>query len=252
MRRAIDLDLGGLTFTEHFDTHPDEWRLCRYNDERYSADLAWLRGKYGDQLSIGKGIEICYQPQNEGFVLDHLARYTFDLVMLSVHWTPRGALHRLEDWSDLDPPTAVRIYLETVLEAVAWARRLARQHEPVFQVLGHLDLVRRYTHRFFGDDVPDIETDLVDDILRISLEAGLVLEVNTSTVRSGFGRPMPDGAILARYAALGGRAVTLGSDAHRPEHIAADFDQAVGLAKAAGIRHQAVFQDRRMLIVDLD
>ncbi len=252
VRRAIELDLQGLTFTEHFDTHPNEWQLCRYNDERYSADLAWLRRKYGHQLHIGKGIEVCYQPRNEGFILDHLARHTFDLVMLSVHWTQRGALHHPEDWTDLDPSTGVRVYLETVLEAAGWARDLARQHGPVFHVLGHLDLVRRYTYRFFDDDVPGVGTDLVDDILRTCLDAGLVPEVNTSTIRSGIGRPMPDGSVIARYAALGGQAVTFGSDAHRPEHIAADFDQAIALAKAGGIRHQAVFQDRRMLIVDLD
>jgi histidinol-phosphatase (PHP family) len=252
VRRAIDLGLGGLTFTEHFDTHPDEWPHCRYDDERVSADLAGLRDKYGHQLFIGKGIEVCYQPEQEAFLLDYLAGHTFDLVILSVHWTRRFALHHHEEWADLDSTAAVRAYLEAVREAAGWARDLARQHGPVFHVLGHLDLVRRYTHRYLGDHAPEAGGDIVDDILRTCLEAELVPEVNTSAIRAGAGRPMPDGPVIARYAALGGQAVTLGSDAHHPEHIAADFDTAVAMVKAGGIHRQAVFRDRRVLIVDLD
>jgi histidinol-phosphatase (PHP family) len=244
VRRAIELGLNGLTFTEHFDTHPVEWPLCCYDDARYSDDIARLRQRYGDRLFIGKGIEICYQPQNEGLILDHLERYKFDLVLLSVHWTPRGAIHDRNCWEDIAPAAATRLYLETVLEAARWADRLAEKRGRVFDVLGHIDLIRRYLHRYFNHYDPAEGADPTDEILRACLAADLIPEVNTSTIRSGHGRLMPDAPVVARYAELGGQAMVLGSDAHKPEHIAADFDAAVAMLQDNGIRRQAVFRGR--------
>jgi len=244
VQRAIELGLNGLTFTEHFDTHPDERLLCRYDDARYSDDIARLRRRYGHRLFIGKGIEICYQPQNEGLILDHLERYEFDLVLLSVHWTPCGPIHHRDCWQGVAPTVATRVYLETVLDAARWAGRLAQKQGRVFDVLGHMDLIRRYLHRYFKHDDPAEGADLTDEILRACLAADLIPELNTSTIRSGHGRLMPDAPVVARYAELGGQAMVLGSDAHKPEHIAADFDAAVAMLQDNGIRQQAVFRGR--------
>ena len=79
---AIHRGLAGLTFAEHFDTHPDEWEQCAYDDAAYSATIAALREEFGQQVFIGKGIEVCYQPDNMDFILDFLAGHQFDLVML--------------------------------------------------------------------------------------------------------------------------------------------------------------------------
>lgn len=252
VRRAIELGLDGVTFTEHFDTHESEWPHCRYDDASYTADLDQCRHRYGDRLFVGKGIEVCFQPQNEAMILDHLQRHEFDLVILSVHWTRRGTVHRPRDWDTLSPADGTREYFEAVLEAARWARMLAGRYGRVFDVLGHLDLVRRYTHRFFNYYHPTDSADVVDEILRTCLEAGLIPEVNTSTVRTDSGRAMPDGPIVARYAALGGRAMTLGSDAHQPEHVGAGVDYATDMLRRHGIRGQAVFRGRRMLIEPLD
>ena len=252
VRRALELGLGGLTFTEHFDTHADEWATCRYDEARYADDIAGLRDRYGDRLFIGKGIEICYQPQNARFILDHLERHEFDLVVLSVHWTRRGAIHQRRVWEGIGPVAGTCLYLETVLDAARWAHRLRERHGRVFDVLGHLDLARRYAHRFFSHYDPNDGADLVDEILRTCLAAGLVPEINTSTVRAGPGRSMPDAPVVARYAELGGRAMILGSDAHEPEHVAGDFDYAVTVLRQNGITGQAVYRHRRLAIETLE
>lgn len=243
--RAIDLGLGGLTFTEHFDTHPDEWPTCRYDDARYSDDIARLRETHGHRLFIGKGIEVCYQPERMDFIVDHLKRHEFDLVMLSVHWANGRTFHHREDWDGLDPLSGTRLYLQGVLDAARGALTLCERHGRVFDVLGHLDFVRRYTRRFFDYYDPEDGMDIVDEVLRTCLAADLVPEVNTSSVRTVSGRAMPDGPVVARYAELGGRAMCLGSDAHRADHISADFDYAVDMMKGNGITHQAVFRERK-------
>jgi histidinol-phosphatase (PHP family) len=249
--RAMDLNLAGLTFTEHFDTHPDEWPTCRYDDARYSQDIARLRETYGHRLFIGKGIEVCYQPQRMDFILDHLDKHEFDLVMLSVHWVGGRTFHHREDWDGLDPATGTRLYFQGVLDAARCALRLREQRGRVFDVLGHLDLVRRYTHRFFDYYHAEDSMDIVEEIFRTCLAADLIPEVNTSTVRVGAGWSMPDALVVARYAALGGRAMCLGSDAHRADHISADFDYAVDMLQANGITYQAVFRQRHPLELEV-
>ena len=83
--------------------------------------------------------------------------------------------------------------------------------------------------------------DLIEQILRGCLAADLTPEVNTSTLRQNLDEPMPGGETIRLYAKLGGSAMTLGSDAHRPEDIGKDFDHAVTLLQEAGLSHMALF-----------
>jgi histidinol-phosphatase (PHP family) len=251
VEQAMARGLAGLTFTEHFDTHPDDRPKCRYDDTAYSAAIQELRRTYGGRLFIGKGIEVCFQPERMDGVLEFLRSHEFDLVVLSVHYFGGKAVHRERNWSGLDAATGTRQYLEDVAGAADWCRRLHRKQGRVFDVLGHLDLAKRYTQRFFGcHDVAPYGT-LIDEILRACLDAGLTPEINTSTLRQGLDETMPGPATVRRYAALGGTAMTLGSDAHRAEDIAAGFDLARDLLADAGLR-LAVFQGRERREESLD
>ncbi|RME40780.1 MAG: histidinol-phosphatase HisJ family protein, partial [Planctomycetota bacterium] len=251
VRVALERGLKGLTFTEHFDTNPRDWDGCVYDDEAYSADIDRLREAFGASIFIGKGIEVCYQPSRMDDILRFLSAHRFDLVMLSVHYFGDVPVHDRAQWKDIDVTAGTRRYLETVLDAVRMCGRLRRRGERVFHVLGHLDLVKRYTHRFFGTNAVEAFGDLIDEILAGCLEADLVPEINTSTLRQGLDEPMPGLDTLRRYARLGGEAVGLGSDAHRAEDIGADFDRAVALARKAGLTKLALFRDGERAFVPL-
>lgn len=245
VRQAIRAGLAGLTFTEHFDTHPSEWPACRYDYDRIAATIAELRASFGEQIFIGHGIEVCYQPAQMEWVLKYLEDRRFDVVLLSVHWHGGRALHLREHWDGLDADAGTRTYLEAVLEAVDFAGELASRGQRVFDVLGHLDLVKRYTQRFFGRFDVRAHADLVDAILRACVESGLVPEVNLSSLRQGLDEPMPAEWVVRRYAELGGEAMSLGSDAHVPEHVGAGLAEGVAMLRRAGIERLAVFKDRR-------
>ena len=252
---ALARGLAGLTFTEHLDTHPDEWRDCVYNDEAYSATIRDLRTRFGDRIFIGKGIEVCYQPERMGFIQDFLAAHRFDVVLLSVHYfgpPPARPVHVREHWQNLDPETGTRLYLEHVLEAATFCAKLHGRAGRVFDVLGHLDMVKRYTQRFLGLNMVSLFPDLTDEILRACLAADLVPEVNTSSLRQGLEETMPGDNVVRRYAELGGRAMSLGSDAHPAESVGAGFPRALAALRAAGIAHIAVYQERRKTEVPID
>jgi histidinol-phosphatase (PHP family) len=249
---AVERGLAGLTFTEHFDTHPTEWPACRYDDARYTETIDWLRGEFGDRLFIGKGIEICFQPAKMPAVLDFLEAHTFDLVLLSVHWAEDGPVHDRGYWHRLGVPKAVEGYMQRVLGAAQFAAERRRRGERPFDVLGHLDLVKRYTHRFYGEPLHPEHLGLARPILETCLEAGLVPEINTSSARTAVNEPMPSAAVVDQYAGAGGTMMSLGSDAHRPEHIGLGLEEAANMMLRAGLTHQAVFRGRQVEAVPLD
>jgi histidinol-phosphatase (PHP family) len=249
---AIARGLAGVTFTEHFDTHPDDWEICVYNDETYSATVERLRAEFRGAIFIGKGIEICYQPDRIGFILDFLAHHDFDMVMLSVHYFGCSAVHQRENWTDVDPVEGTRRYFETVLDAARFCERLHRDRGRVFDVLGHLDVVKRYTQRFHQVNEVSRFGHLLDQILGSCIAAGVIPEVNTSTLRDDLAEPMPSVEAFARYVRLGGTAVSLGSDAHVAQNVGAGFDRAVEILRTAGVGHVAHFEKRERILMLLD
>jgi histidinol-phosphatase (PHP family) len=249
---AVARGLAGLTFTEHFDTHPDDWPGCVYDDEAYTATIARLRTDYQGAIFIGKGIEVCYQPDRMPFILGFLDRHKFDLIMLSVHYFTGDAVYRRENWDGVDAAAGTRRYLETVREAARFCERLHQTNGRVFDVLGHLDLVKRYTQRFLGTYDLSGFSDLLSDILQACLAADLTPEINTSTLRQELAEPMPSADVVARYAGLGGTSMSLGSDAHLAQSVGADFEGAIAVLRTAGLRHASVFTRREKEEVLID
>ncbi|MCH8967133.1 MAG: histidinol-phosphatase HisJ family protein [Planctomycetes bacterium] len=248
---AIAQELSGLTFTEHFDTHPDDWPTCCYDDEAYSATIQNLRSRFGSKPWIGKGIEVCYQPDRMDEVVAFLRSHRFDLVILSVHYFDGLAIHKREHWVDVDATDGTGRYLQGVLDSARFCRTFHGNSQRLFDVLGHLDLVKRYTQRFLGTVAVAPFGDLMDEILLACLEADLIPEINTSTLRQGLTEPMPGPDTVARYAALGGTMMSLGSDAHVAKAVGADLDGAAAMLRSAGMNRLAVFRDRKRTEVSL-
>jgi histidinol-phosphatase (PHP family) len=251
VRQALAVGLAGLSITDHFDTHPAEWPMCRYDYDGIAAAVAALRGRFGDRIYIGHGIEVCYQPEQMGWVLPFLESHRFDVVLLSVHWFGARALHFREHWEGLDASAGTRAYLEAVLQAARFALGLKRQGSKPFDILGHLDLVKRYTHRYFGTFEVRAQAEIIDEILRTCLQADLVPEVNLSSLRQSLTEPMPAEWVVCRYAELGGEAMALGSDAHSAEHVGAGVAEGAAMLRRQGIRRLAVFNNRCRCDVDL-
>jgi histidinol-phosphatase (PHP family) len=248
---AISRGLAGLTFTEHFDTHPDDWPGCVYNDEAYSSEIERLRQEYGQVIFVGKGIEVCFQRDRMDFILDFLDRHTFDVVLLSVHYFGDRAVHVRENWDDVGPAEGTRRYLEKVLEAVRYCEKLHGSRGRVFDILSHLDFVKRYTKRWFDVVYTRENADLYDEILRTCLAADLIPEINTSTLRRGLDETMPGPSVVRRYAELGGTKMSLGSDAHAAGDVGAGFDRAVDMLREAGIDRSVWFREREPIGVSV-
>jgi histidinol-phosphatase (PHP family) len=101
--------------------------------------------------------------------------------------------------------------------------------------LGHIDYIARYAKV----DNPEIDylqcKESIDNILKLAAERQIALEINTKRefTKEVLASNIP---IYQRFFELGGRLVTIGSDAHAAEAIGKQFKEALGIADQCGLR----------------
>ena len=110
------------------------------------------------------------------------------------------------------------------------AAKLADQIDITFDALGHIDYICRAAP--YDDpeiDYPTFKAE-IDAVLKIVTERGKVLELNTRRFYSprALEELVP---VYKKYHDLGGRYVTIGSDAHKVAAIGNYFDRALKFAK---------------------
>jgi histidinol-phosphatase (PHP family) len=64
--------------------------------------------------------------------------------------------------------------------------------------------------------------------------------------------PMPALDMVARYVAMGGQAVTIGSDAHQADAVGGKFDVVVPRLRDAGVKYLDVFENRQRKLIPLN
>ena len=112
-----------------------------------------------------------------------------------------------------------------------------------FNTCGHIDYVVRYGPQKNRNYSYEKYQDILDEILKTLIQKQIGLECNTAGFKYGLGHPNPTEKILARYRELGGEILTLGSDAHAPEHIAYNFRETGEILKACGFRYYTIFKE---------
>ena len=127
-------------------------------------------------------------------------------------------------------------YFNAIIEMLNWGN---------FDVLAHLTYPLRY---FYSQSNLDIDLNKfqnqIDEILLLTAKSGKALEINTAGLRQPINKLSPEVDIVKRFKELGGKYVTVGSDAHYAEHLAADIDMAYSCALEAGFDCITFFQKR--------
>jgi histidinol-phosphatase (PHP family) len=212
--QAVDRGIRELAITDHVDFEPgapaygyatfeDRERIVRGAAERWAPQ----------GLDIRFGAELTYDRSWEDDIRRHLARHAYDFTIGSVHdrvETPYSPRH-VQQW--VEGRSLAEIVAPSFDEVAAAAR------SRLFDALGHLDVVKRYLHPFVTKEMLAAAPELYEPILQALVESGTALEINTSGLRHAVGETYPSEAMVRRFREMGGRAVTVGSDAHRAEHF---------------------------------
>lgn len=235
---AILRGLDGICFTDHVDyDYPDDPDLFLLDLKQYAEKINALQKQYENRIEVLHGIELGLQPHLAEKHRKLLENNRFDFVIGSSH-----VVHRVDPYyaSYFDGRTAHSAYLEyfeSILENI--------QAFDGFDVYGHLDYVVRYGPHADDDYSYGQFREIIDEILKQLILNGKGIEVNTAGFKYGLCHPNPCEDILKRYHELGGEILTIGADAHKPEHIAFCFDKLPGLLRCAGFSHYTVFKSRK-------
>ena len=242
-KRALNIDLTGIGFSEHIDFDPRDNGFGFYSDLIFGLNLNILKTVYIKQLSIFKGVEITYQPQYMNKISSFLKKTILDYVI--------GSIHFVEDWiissSDFEETRRFR----DISQKSSYQRYFIELRELVksdfFEILGHFDIITRYGSLEYGNYNPVDYVDIIEEILQILINNGKILEINSSGLRNNPKTTYPHPEILKLYANLGGDTVVLSSDAHAPKFTGFEFKTLKEIALSSGIKYEAVFRQRKVI-----
>ena len=241
-RRAIELGVPEIGFSEHWDVGPYETKPRFFKPEPWYAQLEHLRRLFAGQLLIRAGIEIDEQHLYPQATTEVLARVPFDYVIGSVHFVGPNFMFNGEY---LQTHSADEVYNNYFAEM----EQMVRTAE--LDIVAHFDIPARSGKPIFGYEPARYE-EKIRSALNTCIERGLALDVNVSGLRKPSQIIMPDPLILQWYAEMGGQRVTLGSDAHRLPEVSLHLEKAIEAIRAVGIMHVTQFEQRKARLVPLE
>lgn len=244
IKSAVEKGLDVLCFTDHEDKdNMIEGPEFVIDTDQYFITMKELQEKYKKQIDIRIGVEIGLLPHLGEFYKEYTRKYPFDFVIGSVHLVDNMDPYYPELFQG---KTDREVYERTFIQTIEDIDSIND-----YDTLGHLDYVVRYGKNKEKEYSYQEFSDYIDEILKRLIERGKGLEFNTAGLKYGlpFAHPHPD--VLKRYRELGGEIITVGSDAHKPEHIAYDFDQGINILKDCGFKYYTEFKNRQKIFKKL-
>lgn len=231
IEKAIDLGLEEICFTEHIDyDYPDESIVFEFDLKQYDKKIKQLQAAYADRIRIKKGVEIGLQPYLLDRYISLMDKESFDFVICSMHTTEQKDLHSGDFFNGKTVEEAYQAYYEELLHCI--------KHYKRYSVLGHIDLIKRYSYRAAQHDFHDI----IGEIFKQVIADGKGIELNTSGIRYKLEHGMPSPDILQLYKDCGGEIISLGSDSHTETSLAYDFNASLQLLESLGFQSIATYE----------
>ena len=258
VKKAISLGLDELCFTDHVDygvkkdwTEGDivyrpgdgiglaieeQQPLANVDYPAYFAKFRRLRDEFSREIALRCGLEFGVQMGTIPRYEELFARYEqeLDFVLLSIHQVENKEFWNQAFQEGRTQQEYNELYYQEMYDVVK-----AFKH---YSVLAHLNLISRYDKQ--GKYPFAAVRDMVAEILKVAIADGKGIELNTSSWHYGLDDTMPSRDILRLYKDLGGKIITIGSDAHSTKYLADHMHDAreilaneIGFAKIYTFEH---------------
>lgn len=237
------LGISNISITEHYDMdYPHKDEIFTFDLNEYGKIFPeWKElsaSKGGPSLHMG--IEIGWQPHLNDRINETTATLPFDSIILSNHlFRGEEIFYSIE--------TSLIPRADRNKEYISSLARMCTELDD-YDILAHYDYINRYIDdkesAVFYKDCPDQFDELFDVLIR----KDKALEVNTSSIdkqiSKGSSFVMPDPDIIKRYIAMGGKLITLGSDAHKSDRIGLHFIETAKYLKSLGVSEVFYYENR--------
>ncbi len=224
VEKALALGMDAYGIADHAPAPPDrepfdDWRMSCADLPSYFQWIDRARAAArGTGLRILAGLECDWLPGIAPWIEKLRGEYDWDYLIGSVHYL--GSLGSVDD--ALYENKCLTGSVESDWEAY-WRAIRDMIESGLFDIVGHIDLVKIWNRRPDGDLMRYYAPAL--DALEGS---GQIVELNTAGWHKTCARQYPDDALLAEL--LRRRIpVAVDSDAHRPDHLSRDWERATQL-----------------------
>lgn len=248
IEQGIALGLQQICFTDHMDyeypkQYMEEGLIFEFDVDAYFQKIEKMKSRYQGQIEILAGIELGIKPELAPRLNQLVESYPFDFVIASSHLLDNYDPYFPDYWKTIhnDADYAIRRYFQSIKENVEAFSN--------FDVYGHLDYIVRYVPDSNYSYEPERYQEEIDAMLLAIIQAGKGIEINTAGLKYGLPFAHPKQEILARFLELGGKYFTVGSDAHKPEHMAFDFEKEAALLENIDTSKYAIFKQRNPVFV---
>ena len=194
--------------------------------ETIKAKTDEMRQKYAGKIDVLFGIEIGWMEAVHDFEVEFSHSQPFDMIILALHGRPAGETvdQRFDN------------YLAQCCQAAA--------NFGNYDTFAHTDYVLRY----IGHTDLAKHKEKLTQLFTTLISQGKALEINT--------KQLPDPQAIERmeymlqlYTSLGGKKLTIGSDAHSVPVYKNGFDTAIEIIKKYGINQVYLYKQRKEIAI---
>ncbi len=236
-KAAISKGIKEIAFTTHVDTDREtEDCVIRVNNkvvdvnsrvwiEDYENTIRTAAEKYiDDELVVLLGAELDIYPDVAGNLPESFLDVDWDLLIGSVHLIEHQALSLKNEVEGIFSKYSVEELGETYFGIL-----LDTIETSIVNILGHLDLYRRFGEDFYGSEIHSLWKPHIKELSDRMKKYDVGFEINTSSWRKGQQEPLPSTEFIRALVESGVDTITVGSDAHLPDDIGTDIDRAVAI-----------------------
>lgn len=250
VKQAIKLKLYSITITDHCEVNGyanasesefGDFSVRIPRSVRLQKDA---QAKYGSKIEIMRGIELGQPLQDMKSADIALALDNFDFVLGSVHNIANEQdfywLHYTEEYAY----EMLGRYFAEILDTAKWNK---------FDSLSHLTYPLRYIsgREKINIDLSCFST-VIDEIFQTLISNEKALEINTSGFRQELGDSMPNAPLLKRFKALGGKYVTVGSDAHCTSDLGKGIEKGLDILTECGFENYTIFKNHKPILIPIE
>ena len=240
---AIEKGLNGIAITDHLDIDDAKLDVPDFVKKQFN-ETSKAKYEYNNRVEVIRGIELgqgIYRKKLSDKVLNET---DYDFVL--------GAIHNLENvedfyflnYNEYDVDDLLTRYFCDVLKLAEWNK---------IDSIAHLTYPLRYICGNYKMTV-DINkyAELIDAILETVIKNNKAIEINTSSIDCYHFDTMPNKAMIKRFKELGGKYVTVGSDAHKTKRIGFGIETGLDLLLEAGFENYTIFKNREAILIPIE
>ncbi len=239
---AVEKGARGIAITDHLDIDGNGLDIRGFTTNQFmQCEIA--KDIFKHKLEVFSGIELgqgIYRKEESEKVLN---TFNYDFILGSIHNLENVEDFYYMDFRKEDIKQRLTDYFNSVLELAKWDKT---------DSIAHLTYPLRYIKGKYGIDFDLSDfNDTINEIFEVLIKNHKALELNVSSLFNYQYDTMPNISLIKRFHDMGGKYITVGSDAHSFDKVAHGIDRGYELLLEAGIKHVTVYRKREPFLIEI-